>query len=283
MGVVELTEDNAEDFLDYLGLDVVENIGRTFFRGLIALDEKGSPAAGIVWEYKNVRTGSGKESHIMWLQASDEEAFNELFLKYDNAVKAEGAVRSLLSLPADTSEKLKDMLKSKGFSGEIAEGSIIAADLSEVSNIGAFEKVEISDAVKPLKSMTQRDFLATIDKMMELKRFGTCEDLDHLPRLYFENNVSCYAEVDGQICGLFLFHRTLSGKLEVVLLCMLGKESVKILPQLIKQAAESGYEYYEPDTVIVIDRHDNASRALVGKLFPGGFGMQVFEGERLEV
>ncbi len=50
-----------------------------------------------------------------------------------------------------------------------------------------------------------------------------------------------------------------------------------------KQDALTFKSFYEPDTIIVIDRHDNASRALVEKLFPGGLGVKVFEGERLEV
>ncbi len=283
MSVVELTEDNVEEYLEYLGEDVAENIGRTFYNGLIAVDEDGSPKAGIIWEFKNMRKDSERESHIVWLQAEEEGDFDALMDNYDKAIKPEGIVKSCFSLPAKTGDKLKSMLRSKGFSVGLMEGNKITASLSEIADISAFKKIEISDAVRPLRSATQRDFLDAIGRMMELGRYGTCEDLAYLPRLYFENDVSCYAEADGQICGLLLFHKTPSEKLEVVLMCVLGKESVKILPQLIKQAVESGYEYYEPDTVVVIDRHDYASLALGEKLFPRGFGMPVYEGERAEV
>ena len=282
MSVVELTEDNVEEYLEYLGEDVAENIGRTFYNGLIATDEGGMPKAGIIWEYRNMRKDSDRESHIMWLQAEDEEDFDELLDNYDKAIRSEGIVKSCFSLPAKTSEKLKSMLRNKGFSVGLMEGNKITARLSEIADISAFKKIEISDAIKPLRSAAQRDFLAAIGRMIEQGRHGTCEDLAYLPRLYFENDVSCYAEADGQIYGLLLVHKTPSEKLEVVLMCVLGKETVKILPQLIKQAVESGYEYYEPDTIIVIDRHDYASLALGEKLFPSGFGIPVYEGERKE-
>ncbi len=63
---------------------------------------------------------------------------------------------------------------------------------------------------------------------------------------------------------------------------MTGKESVKLLPQMIKQAVESAYESYEPDTRIIINRHDYASLALGERLFPRGFGIPVYVGERKE-
>jgi hypothetical protein len=81
---------------------------------------------------------------------------------------------------------------------------------------------------------------------------------------------------------MLLLHRKPSEQLEVVLLHVTGKESVKLIPQLIKQAVESAYEAYDPDTKIVINRHDYASLALGERLFPRGFGIPVYEGERVE-
>ena len=282
MNVIELTEDNVEEYMEYLTEDVAENIGRTFYNGLVVTDDYGTPTAGVVWEYKNMLKDSDKESHIVWLQADGEESFNELFDKYDRAIKLEGIVRSFFSLPARTSQNLKNMLKERGFSVKLMEGDDITAKLSEIADISAFSKISISDAVMPLRGATQRGFSAAISRMMVQGHYGTCEDLAYLPRLYFENDVSCYAEVDGQITGLLLLHRTPSEQLQVVLMHVTGKESVKLIPQMIKQAVESAYEAYEPDTKIVIKRHDYATLALGERLFPRGFGIPVYEGERSE-
>lgn len=282
MSIVELTEDNIESFLDYLTEDVAENIGRTFFNGLLVTDEDSKPKAGMVWELKNMLKDTNKESHIVWLKAEDEQSFNELFDRYDREIKPEGIVRSSFTLPARTSRDLKMMLKGKGFTVNLMEGDKITAKLSEIADISAFNKITVSDCVMPLRNATQRSFSAAISRMVSQGHYGTCEDLAYLPRLYFENDVSCYAEVDGQITGLFLVHRTPSEKLEVVLMFVTGKESVKLIPQMIKQSVESAYEAYEPDVEIIINRHDYASLALGERLFPRGFGIPIYEGERSE-
>ena len=282
MNIIELTEDNVEEYMEYLSEDVAENIGRTFYSGLVATDDLESPVGGIIWRYKNMLSDSDKESHIEWLQAEDQESFDGLFDKYDREVKQEGIVRSFFCLPAKTSQDLKKMLKERGFTVKLMDGDIITAKLSEIADISAFSKISISDAIMPLRSATQRGFSAAVSRTLVQGHYGTCEDLAYLPRLYFENDVSCYAEIDGQIVGMLLLHRTPSEQLEVVLMHVTGKESVKLLPQMIKQAVESAYESYEPDTRIIINRHDYASLALGERLFPRGFGIPVYEGERME-
>jgi hypothetical protein len=282
MNIIELTEDNVEEYMEYLSEDVAENIGRTFYSGLVATDDLESPVGGIIWRYKNMLNDSDKESHIEWLQAEDQESFDGLFDKYDREVKQEGIVRSFFCLPAKTSQDLKKMLKERGFTVNLMEGDSITAKLSEIADISAFSKISISDAIMPLRSATQRGFSAAVSRTLVQGHYGTCEDLAYLPRLYFENDVSCYAEIDGQIVGMLLLHRTPSEQLEVVLMHVTGKESVKLLPQMIKQAVESAYESYEPDTRIIINRHDYASLALGERLFPRGFGIPVYEGKRAE-
>lgn len=282
MGVVELTEENIEQFADYLTEDIAENIGRTFYSGLIISDDQNVSKAGIVWEYKNMLNDSDKESKIVWLKADDEQSFMDLFEAYGKAIKLEGIVKSSFVLPAKTSKDLKMMLKDKGFTVELMEGDKITARLSEMAKISAFNRITISEAIMPLRSATQRAFSTAISKTLVQGHYGTCEDLAYLPRLYFENDVSCYAEIDGQITGLLLLHKTPSEKLELVLMFASGKESVRLLPQMIKQSLESAYECYEPETEIIIDRHDYASLALGEKLLPSSFGIPVYTGSREE-
>ncbi|MCR5098207.1 MAG: hypothetical protein K6B14_04590 [Lachnospiraceae bacterium] len=61
-----------------------------------------------------------------------------------------------------------------------------------------------------------------------------------------------------------------------------GKDYVKILPLMIYQAVKSAQEKYDPDTPVIVDRHNDASLALGEKLFPTGFGIPVYMGERKE-
>ena len=53
MDIVNLDEENIEMYTDYLTPDVAENVGRTFYRGLI-VEDNDSPVAGMVWDVKNM-------------------------------------------------------------------------------------------------------------------------------------------------------------------------------------------------------------------------------------
>ena len=112
--------------------------------------------------------------------------------------------------------------------------------------------------------------------------FGLCEDLPYLSKAYFENDVSCYLEEDGDIIGLLLFHKKPSGTLEVVIMQVLGNEHVKDLLSMMCQALSAAKEIYDQQTEICIDRHNYSTLALSEKLFPRGFGIPVYTGSRNE-
>ena len=51
---------------------------------------------------------------------------------------------------------------------------------------------------------------------------------------------------------------------------------------MIKKAVLSALEEYDPQTEVLIDRHNYATLALTEKLFPRGFGIPVYKGEKEE-
>ena len=130
--------------------------------------------------------------------------------------------------------------------------------------------------------MTQRGFNSALRQFLTKGKYGLCEDLAYLPRSYFENDISCYSEMDGDINGIFLFHKKPSGGLLVVIMAALGSDFGKILPQMIKFSVTSAMENYPGETEVLIDRHNYASLALSEKLFPRGFGLPVYVGSRQE-
>ncbi len=281
MTLTVLNEDNVEQYTDYLSEDIAENIGRTFFHGVIA-QEMERPMAGIVWETRNVLEEADAESNILFLRIDDEAATDALFDEYENQIRMDNVKKSLVSLPAKASKKEKQILRDRGFTIGLMEGDDICANVSELARIQAFSKIKISDAINPLKNVTQRAFNGAVSKMASQGRYGLCQDLAYLPRLYFENDVSCYAEEDGKINGMLLLHLMPSGKLKVILMTVEGKKSTILIPQMIKQAVTSALEEYGPDTEVIIDRHNYSSLALSEKLFPRGFGIPVYMGERKE-
>ena len=99
MDIVNLDEENIEMYTDYLTPDVAENVGRTFYRGLI-VEDNDSPVAGMVWDVKNMMRDDDVEIHISFLRIDDEEATEPLFEEYKTSVMEDGVVRSCFSLPA---------------------------------------------------------------------------------------------------------------------------------------------------------------------------------------
>lgn len=79
MTVIELTEYNISDFTGYISEDYAENIGRQFYRGLVAVE--GSEAVGsIIRQYKNAQ--EDRESFIEWFRAADRETAKSVFAAY---------------------------------------------------------------------------------------------------------------------------------------------------------------------------------------------------------
>ena len=281
MELIRLSEDNISEYAQTIPEDIAENIGRTYYRGIVGT-EGGTPVAGIIWLIQNTMSDEKRKSHIVWLYLAEDEYAGELFDEYKKMVENEKVTSSSFALPARSGKALKPVLKANGFTVSLMEGDEIVARISEIAEIGFLKKIPATDDVKPLRSITQRGFNLAVRRMMTRGYYGLCEDIEYLPRMFFENDVSCYIERDGVISGLFLCHKTASGRLKVELMAAVGKDYVKMLPMLLAGAYRSASSLYPPETEVVIDRHNYASLALGEKLFPRGFGIPMYIGSRTE-
>ena len=283
MEIKELNLGNISEYNDHIPGDIAENIGRIYYRGLIA-EDSGLFCGGMVWEIKNVlgREDSGKKAHIIWLSSENEETGSAIFECFNEKIAEEGVEETTFTLPAKTSKSEKTMLKNLGFSVSLMEGDTITARLSEISSLSFVGKIKPTEEIMPLSAITQRGFNNALKRMVSKGHFGLCEDIESLPRGHFENDISCYCENDGIICGFFLCHLTSTGKLLVEMMAYNGPDSSKYIVQMICKAVEAAIEKYPPETEVVIDRHNYASLALGEKLLPRGFGIPVYIGERKE-
>ena len=281
MHIVDLNEESIDEYIDYIDPDVAENIGRFFFRGILCFDED-DLSGGMIWEVRNTMREEKNESNIVWLRIDSDEAGEFLFDNYSDLISLDDVEASTISLPARGASKEKESLENAGFKVVFMEGDLIKTQLSEIAELDAFKKVKPGDSIRPLKNMTQRGFNAGVRPFMDKGLYGLCQDLPYLPRSYFENDISSYSENEGQVNGLFLFHKNPSGGLAIVVMAAIGNDYGKILPQMIKRSITSAIEIYSPDTEVWIDRHNYASLALSEKLFPRGFGIPVFIGKRQE-
>ncbi len=283
MEIKELNLENISDYRGNIPEDIAENIGRIYYRGLI-MEDAGTFLAGMIWEIKNAafNQDAGKTAHIVWLSFSLDEACPDLFKAFDEMIAEEGIVKTTFTLPAKTNKTEKAMLKSLGFSVSLMEGDSITAKLSEISSFNFVGKIKPTEEIMPLSAITQRGFNSALKRMVSKGHFGLCEDIESLPRGHFENDISCYCEQDGIVCGLFLCHLTASGKLLVEMMAYNGNDSSKYIVQMICKAVEAASEKYSPETEVIINRHNYASLALGERLLPRGFGIPVYVGERKE-
>ena len=281
MNILVLDENNIEQFAEYIPEDMAENLERHFFAGLLAVVEK-EPIAGIIWEYRNTSSERDKESHIVWLQIDDPHAADRLFEFYTDAVQDEQVTVSAFDLPARGFEKEKSALSAAGFSVALMEGDEIRATLADLNKISALKSIKPRPDIKPISQMSQREFNVGIRRFAEADDFGICEDLEYLPREYFDMDISCFCEIDEMIEGILLFHKTASGMFKIIVMAALGEESKRILSQMLARAVTNASYIYPPDTKICIDRHSYNSLALSERLFPSSIGVPVYIGSRSE-
>ena len=281
MNIIELTKENISQYKGYVSADIAENIGRVYYNGMI-VEENDAPVAGMIWEHRGALPDTKAENQIVWLTGGNSDASRFLFERYNEIARANEVYRTTFVLPAKDSKDEKTVLKEMGFKVRLTEGDLVTCDLSEVRKLDIVSKVKPGDSIKALRTASQRGFTNAIRRLAIGERTGTYRDLAFLPRSYFDNDVSCYFEEDGIINGLFLVHVKASGVLEVVLMTAVGRDYVKVLPQMICFAIKSAGEIYDDETQIVFNRHTDSTLALGEKLFPTGFGIPMFAGERSE-
>ena len=185
-------------------------------------------------------------------------------------------------IPAGRDKTEKKVLQNAGFSVGLTEGDEIVARLSELEELGFLKALQMKEEIRPLRSMSRDGLSQTLRRIHASGYHGRSEDIELLPRLWFDQEVSCYLEQNGETIGLFLCHRLPSGRLVAELMAAISKQYTNLLPYLIGHAVKSACKIYPPDTEIVIDRHNYALLALGEKLFPRSFGRPVYVGKREE-
>lgn len=289
MYTVELNEINVEEYAQYLGWEIAENIGRAFFRGLVLREDDVDRVFGwLIWELKNMESKEKVKSIIHWFEADDSEQTEILFSRYKELIAADNVEESTILIPATRErQRMRQILKKQGFDMMLMEGDCVAVKLGEILKMPIFEKSQTrSRFVYPLDDMSLRSYRRVITKLSMLGQKGACEDLAFLPKGYFEKNISCFYEENEEVRGVLLFHKTPGGSLELKVMRALSnnnKVTSQIILSLMMNAIETMKENCSEQTEVVVDRHNHSAFLLSEKLFPRGFGKPVYGGSRKEV
>ncbi len=284
MTIVELNEENIREYASDITEDVAENIGREFFRGIIAAADDGKDmAAGIIWQYKNLEDEKqDTESVIEWIRIKDVNAAEALFAAYSESIAKEGALTSRVVIPVKDSKTEVQALKDAGFRIRLTEGDNIIVSLSELSELAVMKSRKVPDYIYPLNTLVLRRFRRGVEQCISIGQKGLCEDLASLPMTWFDPDISFYAEKDGKFCGFLLFHVLPSGMICIQLMTGIGKDFQQTILGMIRKFIITMEEHYPPDTKIQMNRRNQASLQLAEKLLPRGFGIPVYTGSRGE-
>ena len=281
MKTVLLNNENITFYADDLTADLSERSLRPFSHGLV-VEDNGAPVASLLWEQKNIMSKAPTESLIFHFHAGDESANELLFSEYKKHMIDEDVSRSVVRIHAKGSSDEKKALKKAGFRVSLGEDDIVTTKLSVLRAMPAFAKKKRLECIHPLMDMPDLRYNRTIREMLFKNLFGLCEDLAFLPRAFFDNEVSCYFEDNGEIRGVMLIHRSAGQNIRPELMTAWGADYTRIMPLLIAHSLDFAGEIYDPGDTVVIDRHNIQSLALIEKLLPQKIGHPIFVGERPE-
>jgi len=284
MEIININKVNLNEEGKLIPPDVAENIGRLWFRGLVAQDSSTDKSAGgIVWEYKNAEDDeTDTEAEIIWAAGESKEVLNVLLEAYRDEVQAESAVRSTFELPlAQNTTLIEEVFSGDGFEIATAESRDIYVTVKDLMGL-KLGKGKPAFYIKALKELSTRQFKNGITDVIFQGRKGLLEDIAWVSADRFEPDISSCVVMDDIVKGFFLIHKTATGILVAELLFSVEVEKGKTILELIRFTLGETIKKYPPETKILLRRHNGLVHSLVKKLFPAKKGEEVISGNRPE-
>ena len=283
MNVIQITEDNIDDFRDIIPGDIAENIGRQPYHCIALEDGKDVLPAAMVWEYKHLNDETKPTlSRLSWLHADDPDAGNGVFTEYGDTIREVEAEKSMFLLPEAEVSGVEDVYKSAGFDLKAQEGEELTVTVGMLSGLDMIKKGKTPEYLSPLGTLMTRSFRRGLMNCIFHTQRERVEDLSCLPMDWFEPELSCSVQTDDKITGMLLVHKCSSGRLRVEFMSASGPDAKKDLFHMVRFAILQAVANYPSETEVIIPRRDEASRKLAAYFFPNKKGQASVFGERKE-
>lgn len=278
--LIEVDDENAEDYSSFLDNDMKEQLGREFFRGIGVRDEDGNPAGVMVYELKNLYNEKDTTSRIRHISAVDEEAENVMLNEYAGRVRKDQVIESFYESPDKT---MAQYLESNGFSMQVSEGLDLVVKIEEIKKIPRILKgKKIPPYIKSISEASILQYRAFVKECLFKGYTGLMDDLAFIPKTWFETEVSACVVTDEKLKGCLLIKKSSSGLLFTMLFTAFGPDYRKNLGLMMAYSAQMIVENYADDAEVVIRRHSPDVRRLTDKFFAESKGDEVFSGTRTE-
>ena len=279
MEFIEITSDNAEDFSAYIDEDMAENLDRTFFRGIGAL-EGSSPVGAIVYELKDSENEDDTKSRVLMLCGESDDIKCGLLEEYKKELSEDEVLESYFE---SGDEVLAGILEKNGFSNSQTEGEEIVVSIDDIKKlISIFKISRFPEHIQSISGLSTLQYRTFIKNCLFKGKHGICEDLSYLPRNWFEMDISSCAVIDEKVEGMLLMRKTPLGKLIAQLYVDIGPDSKKDLLLLMAYTCVKIVEIYPDDVKVIVRRHNDSVRKLTDKLVANLKGDMIYFGTRRE-
>ncbi|MBQ9505355.1 MAG: hypothetical protein IJU93_10160 [Lachnospiraceae bacterium] len=280
MDIIEISEENLEEFGPLLGEDLAEDVRRIYYNGFGITDEDGKALGAFVYELLNSESEEDTKARICRVRAEDKEVSAALEAFYtDTSTKENEIVKSFYELSEEDEAKA---LADIGFSMEKKEGDALDITLGELSATSLGKQKILPEYVSSIEGLSVLQFRDAVKQILFKGHKGLVEDIPYLPKSWFDNSVSACVSSGGMFPGLFLIRRTPSGILIPVLFFAYGPESKKDLLYMMRYSLNKALQVYPPETVVRIYRRKTSVKAITDNLLPNRPGAEIFYGERKE-
>ncbi|MBR6257668.1 MAG: hypothetical protein IKR23_09850 [Lachnospiraceae bacterium] len=279
--IIELTEDNLEQYNDLIGGEETENIGREYYRGIVMTDDKGKVIASAIWEMIHLDDDEkDTEARLVSMHAEDDDKAGRILEEFRNRIREEDAVSCFFELKPDESGITQKVFEKAGFDISETEGSEIVVTLKELNEKTFSRSGKTPPYIRELGSLMVRPFRRGVMDCIFHSRRELMEDLGTISMSWFEQQVSSYVETDDRVSGFLLIHKTPSDRLRLEVFTASGGDAKKDLFSMMVFSLRQALKYYPEDTEVVICRRDSDIKNLTDYLLPEVKGMKVIYGRK---
>ena len=271
-----MTTERAAEYSKFAKADEFENCKRALYEGLMAYED--SKAAGALLFKKTSDENGSVSEEIVFFDAESDSLCDAILEVFFSKKKDEGVLHVFFELK-ELSDHARKALEKAGFTISEKNGKDIVVSVDELKNL-KLPNLDKNSSVYALSEASDSSFWNAITLSLYNQKPRILEDLENLPRDWFEPEVSCFIKSDKWIEGLFLVHALPSGMLMPCLLFSTGKGSDKNLLSMIRFASSKAGEKYDKDTKILLRKSNDDTAKLIGYFFPDKMGEKVMFGEK---
>ncbi len=278
--IVEISNDNINEFFSYVGPDIADDMERRFYRGIGAKNEKEEVVGALIYELLPTDKLDENQSHIRFLKYDSKEAIEAIHQSYkEKAIYDHNIIETFYEID---NEEISDFLVAKGFSRDTKESDFVKVSLGELVDHPMLSSRELPAFITEIGSISVLQYRMAIRSFCLKGEHGILSDLLYLPMIWFDGDVSTCSVSEGKVDGLFLVRVMPSGTLMPVLLFAQGEDYTKKLLMMLVHAAKKAKDKYPPQTMVVVGGKSKEVRSIVSKLLPEKKGEKLFYGSRKE-